>query len=386
MRVASDNPEVVRLVTAIADEVTRAGGYVHPELVVNHSGGNLWLSLPLQHNPYLELGLDRPHPDAPPLLEVPAHLHIPVTDLDWVASDTELAFSAETAHLSTEQEAILTSMVQLFNTIDKVRIVGRSYARHSIEADPELGALINEARPGWLPARDAPSDGEDAPGPEEVESPAHSVMRSRLRSEMGEGDEGPLGFFMPMIDMLNHHPYGSRYERTDDGSWLIRVHHPTATDQVFVRYNKADAFGVALGLGYFEADTRFVSSVACRVAIPDVVEIRVAGVGGARRRLPAPRVSRAGDELVVRGLELEHDRREALATLLAMPLRSMRPDAPIATVDAWAREFIADVVAANRDFFARLDVLCAQEADEFGLRPLFGEVARRQLALLAEWE
>lgn len=34
-----------------------------------------------------------------------------------------------------------------------------------------------------------------------------TVVRSRLRSETGEGDEGPIGLFMPMIDMFNHHPH-----------------------------------------------------------------------------------------------------------------------------------------------------------------------------------
>ncbi|TXH44835.1 MAG: hypothetical protein E6Q90_02675 [Actinobacteria bacterium] len=394
MRVASDNPEVVRLVTLIADEVVGAGGYVHPELVVNHEGGSLWLSLPREHNPHLTPRLDRPHPEAPPMLVVPGRLHIPVTNLAWVASDTELAYTADTAHLTSGQQAILDAMVSLFNTIDKVRIVGRSYARHSIGEDPELSALVAEARPGWLESQQpaaavggavAAEQGEQAEQGE-PESPAHSVMRSRLRSEMGEGDEGPLGYFMPMIDMLNHHPYGSRYEHTDDGDWLIRVHHPTPTDQVFVRYNKADSFGVALGLGYFEADTRFVSSVACRVGIPDVVEVKVAGVGAARRRLPAPRVSRSDDGLVVRGLVLELPRRDALTQLLAMPLRSLHPDRPAAVVESWAQQLIAGVVAANRDFFTRLEVLCAQDADEFGLRPIFGRVARRQLELLAEWD
>ena len=84
------------------------------------------------------------------MLVVPGRLHIPVTNLAWVASDTELAYTADTAHLTSGQQAILDAMVSLFNTIDKVRIVGRSYARHSIGEDPELSALVAEARPGWL--------------------------------------------------------------------------------------------------------------------------------------------------------------------------------------------------------------------------------------------
>lgn len=226
------------------------------------------------------------------------------------------------------------------------------------------------------------------------ESPAHTVVRSRLRSEMGEGDEGPIGLFMPMIDLLNHHPYGSRYERTDDGAWLIRVHHPTPSDQVFVRYNRADALGVALALGYFEPDARFVASVACEFELAPIGRVRVHGVSTSRRRLPAPRVERTDDGLALSGVVLEHRRREALAMLLAMPLRSMLADAPAAEIESLTGRLLAALVAANVDFFTRLAELCspgqgaATDADALAptrpLRPMMGLVAARQLELLAE--
>ena len=201
---------------------------------------------------------------------------------------------------------------------------------------------------------------------------------------MGEGDEGPLGYFMPMIDMLNHHPYGSRYEHTDDGDWLIRVHHPTPTDQVFVRYNKADSFGVALGLGYFEADTRFVSSVACRVGIPDVVEVKVAGWERRAVGCPPP-VSRSDDGLVVRGW--------CSSSPAAMPSRSCwrcrcarctptgrqpswSPGRSSSSPGWWPRTgFLHPAGGAVRPGRGR--VRAAPD-----LRP----VARRQLELLAEWD
>lgn len=419
MHVVSDDPEVHRLVALIAETVTANGGMVHPELMVNHSGASLWLSLPRAANPHADDDLDQPLPDAPTLLVIPNELHIPVTNLDWVPSDDHLAYRGSTEHLTEPQRTILDAMVELFNAIDKVRVIGQGYAQHALDdaddGDPELLSLIREARPNFGRTSGVTSDGPTAPGAMQVsgpgpddaapdaqlppdlagESPAHTVVRSRLRSEMGEGDEGPIGFFMPMIDMLNHHPYGSRYERAADGAWLIRVHHPTPSDQVFVRYNKADALGVALGLGYFEPDARFVASVACEFELAPIGRVRVLGVSASRRRLPTPRVERTDDGLARSGVVLEHGRRDALAMLLAMPLRSMLPDASAAKIESLTDHLLAAIVAANVDFYSRLAGLCAPRPEKATdtsaqpatcpLRPIMWLVALRQLELLAEW-
>lgn len=518
MRVATSDPEVRRLVELIAATVESGGGYVHPELVVNHSGGNLWLSLPRTANPYADEELDRPHPEAPPALIVPNALHVPVTKLDWAPSDEVLEYRADASHLSTEQRTILDAMVALFNAVDKVRVVGRAYAQHSLSDDPELLTLIRQARPGYLaegavaemtiaaalsdgaqppavehhsptsnpgadnstssaadpatadthlpnpatadtqlpdpttaestqpdptPTAEAPAAAEQAaPGNwwNGQESPAHTVVTSRLRSEMGEGDEGPIGFFMPMIDMLNHHPYGSRYERTDAGDWLIRAHHPKPdSDQIYVRYNKADALGVALGLGYFEADARFVSSVSCEFDLAPLGTVHVFGVSQQRRRLPTPRLVRTADGLRVGGIVLQPGREQVLRTLLAMPLRSiLATTAPGASVggdgapaegaagdstpagraagssapakepataeapadgtagasatttpsaDALASAMVAGIVAANVDYYERLAEFCADaDAEAHPQRPMFAQVAARQLELLAQYQ
>ena len=128
MQIVSDDPRVRRLVGRVADTVLANGGTIHSELVVNHEGPSLWLSLPRSANPYADEAIDAPHPDAPPILIIPQGLHIPVTNLDWIPSDTQLAYSSSTEHLSDAQLTILDSMVALFNTVDKVRIIGKGYA------------------------------------------------------------------------------------------------------------------------------------------------------------------------------------------------------------------------------------------------------------------
>ncbi len=407
VQVASDNPEVRRLVTVIADAVAANGGMIHPELVVNHDGANLWISLPRSANPYADEHLDKPHSDASALLIIPNELHIPVTNLDWDASDDHLTYRATTDHLSDAQRTILDAMVALFNTVDKVRVIGQAYAQHAlgglgqvggdapdaaadgdgpedpITSDSELLALIREARPGF--GRAESNRTPDLPG----SSPAHTVVRSRLRSDLGEGDEGPLGYFMPMIDMINHHPYGSRYRRTSDGAWRIDVHHPEATDEIFLRYNRADSMGVALGLGYAETATRFVSSVDCRVLSDGMGEVHVRGVSSQRRRLPAPRLTKTESGWQIAGLVLDPQRLANLRTLLMMPLMSDRPELGAEVHLGVVDDLLQQVIAANAAYYERLLAACTPPFDDAGAgtadphqRALFAAVSAHQLHLL----
>lgn len=388
MRVASEDVNVQRLVTTIADTVTANGGYVHPELVVRHDGASLWLELPRAANPHLSgddgKALDKPHPDAAALLVIPNELHIPVSDLDWEPHDTRLRYRAQPEHLTAAQRTIVDAMVDLFNAVDKVRVIGQAYASHALEVDPELLALIRRARPrfGLDTSRgQIPSD----------PSPSVSVVNSRLRTEMGEADEGPIGFFMPMIDMLNHHPYGSRYRRTETGAWRIDIHHPEPTDQVFVRYNLADSLGVALGLGYLEVATRFVSSVECSVAVPGLGTIEVLGVGSQRRRVPAPRLARTEEGWRMQGLVLDVEHLANLRALLLMPLMSVQPDRGTAANLGVVDEFLAAAVHANIAYYEELLAACTppfevdstpdHSADPHQ-RALFAGVSAHQLHLL----
>jgi hypothetical protein len=121
------------------------------------------------------------------MLRIPNRLHIPVTDLDWDTAADHLVHRRDTNHLSGPQRRILAAMIDLFNACDKVGRIGRAYPRVALSGDPELLDLIRRARPAFAT---------------EALSPVELVVRSRLRNEIGEGEEGPVGFFMPMIDLL----------------------------------------------------------------------------------------------------------------------------------------------------------------------------------------
>jgi hypothetical protein len=367
MHVDSADPEVRGLLRDIATTVAVNGGRIHPALVVHHQGAHLWLSLPRSANPFAGQRLDRPAAEAPQVLEIPDELHIPVVAQDWDDDSEVLRYSGGEAALTKAQGKILHAMIDLFNACDKVRTIGQAYPAAVLHRDPELLALIREARPTW---------GEGDPA-----APSRLFLNSRLRTEMGDGEEGPVGYLMPMIDMLNHHPHGSRYER-DAANWVIRAHHPDHGDQLFVRYNKADALGVALGLGYYEPATRFVSSVACDVEAPGVGTITVAGVGVGRRPLPVPAVGRTAHGLRIVGLQLGAETLANLITLLALPLRTTSNGLDHEKAELLAAQVVHAIVGRNRDYYRRLAAVPNLPDDPAGLRRLMRSVAGHQLKQL----
>lgn len=342
----------------IAATMQAAGGYIHPQLVVHHAGESLWLSLPRSANSGR---------DAPPLLEIPRAVHVPVDRADWPHDASVLRYDGDFAGMTASQARILGAMVDLFNACDKVRQVGRSYPAAALARDPQLLALVEEARPGW--------------GAEPAGSPAALVLQSRLLREPTAGDGDRREFLVPLIDLMNHHPYGSRYEFLAE-SWLVRAHHPTPSDQVFVRYNRLDALAVALHLGYFEGATRFVSAVATRVEVADFGSVEVAGVDVRRSRIPAPGVERVADGIRLTGVELAQQSLGKLRVLLSMPVRSLQPGLSAAQAQQIAQSIITALIEANLEYYQRLALIPDAPGDAAGLRPLLRRVAAHQLGLL----
>lgn len=388
MRIEADDEFAVQRIQSIAREVVRGGGFIHPDLTVHQRGPDLWVCFP--RNP-------TPGADAPVVLAVPNDLFVPVTDLRWHPSSEGLEYSGSTHDWSPAQQQILQDFVALFNGLGKVRQVGTAYARHSVDDDPELFALIRRARPMWRAADDDAAQKRWAGEwhPEDTWSPAHSVISSRLTTGKREGGQSEVGYYMPMLDFFNHHPFGAPYRQDQQGRWIVRAHHPSDTDQIFLRYNRADAFGIALGLGYAENATRHVASVASVFDVQAVGQIRLQGVALAPQRIPAPRVLETRRGLLIGGLVFQLGDYGSLRTLLGMPLRARDPEVPGAVIEQRATALLDAAVAVNLDYFRRLEELCSGSATDSadqsdyattshgaGLRGVLAQVARHQQTLL----
>lgn len=355
MHIRSTDPLVRQCLNDIADAVRSHGGDIHAELIINHHGERLWISCPAEFRDET-------------LLRIPQDLFIPVSALQWTDTDGVLAFAGDTAALTPVHRRLLDAMLRLYNATDKINRIAAQFPDRLLRHDPELLALVREARPNTEPS---------------AKSLAELFICTRLSSQNNEDSDGTSDYLMPMIDMLNHHPYGPNYGRNEAKDWVIPVQHPVVgSEECFVRYQKGDSFANALWHGYFEGAPRYLSSVQC--AFPDALagNIIVHGVHYERRKLNAPWVQRRDDGLDLHCIVLDAGTMPALRTFLGLALRSKDRTLSQQSAEQHAKTVIAAIIAANRNYFLRLQAFCHDAPADFPLRPLLAAVARHQLGIL----
>ena len=355
MHIRSTDPLVRQCLDDIADAVRGHGGEIHPELAVNHQGERLWLSCPAACRDDT-------------LLRIPEALFVPVTGLRWCGDGGMLSYSGDTTALSAVQRQLLDAMVRLYNATGKIEQVAARFPCNRLEHDPELLALLRKARPGIGPS---------------AKNLAEQFISTRLSSQNIDDSEVTVDSLMPMIDMLNHHPYGPKYGRNEAGDWVIPVQHPVAgSDECFVRYQKGDSLANAMWHGYFERAPRYVASAQCQVQLAGIGQVTVIGHHYERGKHNAPLAKRLEHGLELKGIVLEAETRPALRTFLGLALRSCRREWTQPEAERHADDLIALLVQANIAYFTELLALCGTGTAHFPLRALLADVARHQLGIL----
>lgn len=355
MHIHTDDSAVRRLLAEIADAVRGHGGEIHPELTIHHQGERLWISCPAASRDDT-------------LLRIPEALFVPVSNLQWTDAGGVLVYSGDCRALTGVQQRLLDLMVRLYNATDKIDKVAARFPDSLLRNDPLLLELIREARPNTEPS---------------AKSLAELFICTRLSSQNNEDSDGTSDYLMPMIDMLNHHPYGPNYGRNAAGDWVIPVRHPNpGSEECFVRYQKGDSLANALWHGYFEKAPRYLASVQCAIADGIAGDVVVHGVHYERRKLNAPWVQRRDDGLDLHSIILDPESLPALRTFLGLALRSKDRTLSQPAAEQHAETLIAAIIAANRNYFHRLQAFCHGAPAGFPLRPLLAAVAGHQLGIL----
>jgi hypothetical protein len=355
MQILSNDAIVRQCLETIAQTVLENGGEIHTGLTINHKAERLWLSCAAEFT-------------GETLLRIPNALFIPVSHLAWNGDDDVLAYSGDTSILSSPQRIMLDAIVELYNATDKINRVAANFPDSLFRNDTALHTLILKARPKQLL-----SD----------KNLAEQFINTRLSTQNNEDSEETIDYIMPLIDMLNHHPFGPKYGRNVAKDWVIPVQHPNAnSEECFVRYQKGDSFANALWHGYFEGATHYLSSVQCAFSHQMLGTVTVHGVNYERRKLNTPFVKRVEDGMELISIILAPDTLPALRTFLGLAVRSVNRALTQAQAEQTADGLIDSIIAENKGYFSELREFCTLQQDDFPLRPLFGEVAKHQLALL----
>ena len=356
MRIDSQNSKVVSILRAICDSVLRHGGRFHPGMCIRHENERLWICCE-SYDGYSEL------------LLIPDTLFIPVTQLAWREENGMLAYSGDTSSLSLAQQTLLNAMLELYNETGKLERVGNLLPTHLLHSDSDVLRWLQTARPEFM----LPED-----------NPAYLFIETRLNEKnKWDGGDDQTGYLMPIIDMLNHHPDGEPYHRSESGDWWLAVSQPVrGSDECFLRYGKLDSLSMAIWHGYCDEHIRFMASVDCVLQHEALGDVRIIGTNASRRKVSAPKLLPAEPLLTLQDLVLDSNQLPALRTLLGLAVRSKRRDLTQTEAETVADELIALLIDANIKKYSELLTLCRTEPENFPLRPLFGQVAEHQLALL----
>lgn len=355
MLIESDDPIVRQCLESIAQNVLANGGEIHRNLCIHHEGPRLWISCQRAF-------------DGETLLRIPDALFIPVSQLQWHDQQGVLSYTGDVALLSQIQRHMLDAMVQLYNATDKIQRIASCFPDALLRTDPALLALVQQARPKTELS---------------TKNLAEQFICTRLSSQNNEDSEETRDYLMPLIDMLNHHPFAPKYQRNEAKDWVIPVQHPVdGTEECFVRYQKGDSFANALWHGYFENAPRYLSSVQCEFTDAIAGKVVVHGVHYERRKLNAPLVQRRDDGLDLYSIILDPETLPALRTFLGLALRSKDRSLSQAQAEQHTDGLIDRIIAANRDYFLKLQAFGNGAPPTLPLRTLLAEVATHQLAVL----
>jgi hypothetical protein len=348
---------VVRLsLQRIADAVTANAGEIHPKLTIHHHGERLWITCAADQG-------------SGPLLVVPNELFVPVTQLEWAGIDGKLQFTGSTDSLSPVQKQLLDDMLAIYNQTGKLTQVAERFPAQLLPSDPLLLNWLQEAHSSYKLPKD---------------NPARQFIGTRLNEMPPEkGDDPAVGYLMPLIDYLNHHPFGPKYQRTESGAWRIPLEYPiTGSDECFVRYSKTDSLSIAVWHAYYDPHPRHVAALDCELNLSELPPIRIRASFAANRKVNAPRLENTEAGVTLHDVVLEKSQRTTLRTFIGLAVRSKRRELAQPEAETVADELIQLLIEANHRKYTELRELCRIDAEQFPLRPLFGQVAEHQLALL----
>jgi hypothetical protein len=356
MQIDAKDSALIAALQRIADQVRAHGGVIHQSLTVHQSGPSLWISCTAPQG-------------SEPILVIPNALFVPVSHLQWHCRNDLLEYQGDTESLSVVQRQLLEDMLVVYNRSGKMAFSRTALPSFLLREDQALTDWIQHAHPAFT----LPTDGI-----------AEQFIGTRINEQpCVENPDRKIGYLMPLIDYLNHHPNGSNYQRAENGAWCIsQAHAVPGRDECFLRYTRTDSHSIAFWHGYFESNTTHIASVQCTLRHPQLGNVHILDSNAKRRGINAPRIHTDAADLTLSNLTLEAAQLPALQTLLGLALRSRLPNLNQSEAERQARQLIAQLIDANTSQYRALQALCAVTQAEFPVRSLFAQVAEHQLALL----
>lgn len=384
MQVDAESPEVAIALRRTAATIRAGGGFVADDFTVRERCEQFSCAIGEQFGVAGRC-----------LISYPTALTVPMHLLQWADRPDALELADPAAArriLSRTQWRLLVDWLIMVNAVDRLAHVRATMPRFRVVAHTLRHHLADA---GYPSIREAFTD-EDV---RECATAWHS---------MGAGlapDGTQRWRLIPLKNLVNHHPSGSE-QMPEPGRTAVITSAASDGTETFENYGDLDALQLLMNFGYVDHSAPVVHSVPVEVESPAIGRVVVRwraprNPRGATAR-DVPEVSRLGtpgaqspsagadstpdDE--ASGIELRHldfraDNRDQVASYLAMACQSLTGQSAEAARRE-AESILDAILAANQDYYRRLDELVATSAQPYtalaevsllqqqGLRSLWG--------------
>jgi hypothetical protein len=285
------------ILNEMLDLVRQGGGVVHANARIQERGGQF------------SVHADGPPGDDEPLFFLPSPVLVPVGGVKWDERADLLAVRAVPEGLSALQVRLLELQVELYNAVGKAPWARKQLPALVVSDHPDLLEAVRAVRPGFR---------------DKARSVAEVFIGSRVFDYDAAEDLGPgssTEVLMPLIDFLNHHPMGSRFQ-VDASGIRVDMVRPVAASQCFVRYgNRRGVLNLALSYGFLDRHNPWAASTRLEVVVPGIGRVCVEGLALLpNQAVDAPRIEFRADGVVLSHVTVNRSRPEESRVVLRLGL------------------------------------------------------------------
>ena len=242
-KVNADIPVLGRLLQVMMDLVMAHGGQVHPGVRL------------VARDRQLSVHCERSQGDHDlPLFRLPRELLVPVDSIEWEPCEVRLQASSGMDLLTVLQRQLLTLQIDLYNVSNKLPWAAKHLPAVALRSRAPLVEAIQAIRPGFG---------------QETHETAWTFVQTRVFNLEGRR------VLMPLMDLLNHHPKGGRFQ-VDARTMTMDVVQPGDDDECFAAYGgRRDVLDMALHYGYADARTPFACIAPLACVLPELGRLQI---------------------------------------------------------------------------------------------------------------
>jgi len=248
---------IEKLLEALHDEITGAGGVIHDRVRLCERGGDFSVEAPRDISPR-EI-----------IISIPQNLLLPISGFDLRLEGNDICGGQIDADISTAQRKLMDIVLGLFNETAKV-------AQHR---EQSLFPLIERA-PDVLASLSLPTKPERAPDNLAETSLLDHFLNARVLSVPSNHPKGGLQkVLMPVIDFLNHAPRAPGYLIYNESLVAMRGWPAEDSEECHICYGRYDALDLVLKYGYVAEGPGFAISKPMEIELEDGRRVSILRTG-----------------------------------------------------------------------------------------------------------